>query len=375
MSNPQHTIDLLADTFELMRGKIDIESWLNKFAAAANAESALCIRWGCGMPEKTIHSVSGDYNQLPAGFSNWADHVVNVAKPDSCMLLTELLSKLNRPDFNEACPLNDPQLIVGIVDWGPSYIFMMIHRDVSKGSWQADEIEHFKTLCELSRRAILVHKEFSRSQNLATATADILNSAPRGIVAISVDGRVQFANSMATRLLAENDGLTIKNQALFIEDRECRSILTDFIATAKILMPQQMTYENKASYRDCSIPRPSGSIPYQIMMTAVPLSSWSVEVSPSDRMILIYINDPQNRLQPTEDQLKSLYNLTNAQARVAVRLYAVDNLVAVSEFLGISINTARSHLRTIYAKTGAKNQAELIKLLTATLKPNEGFRH
>jgi hypothetical protein len=252
---------------------------------------------------------------------------------------------------------------------------MIIHRDISKGSWKADEVEHFKALCELAHRSILLHKEFARAKNLALAATDILNSAPRGIIALSPDGKVQFSNSMASQALAENDGMTIKDQKLWIEDKECRSVLTDFIATIKVLDLGQMTYENKASYRDCSLPRPSGSIPYQLMMSAVPLSSWSLDVSPSDRMILVYINDPQKKLQPTEEQLKNLYGLTTAQARVAVGLYAADNIVAVSEDINISINTARSHLRAIYAKTGAKNQTELIKLLTTILKPNEGLRH
>jgi hypothetical protein len=375
MIDPQLTIDLLASSFELHRGKIDDVAWLKKFAAAANAESAVCVRWSCGVPGKTLFSVSGNYNKLPAGFANWADHITNLVKPSTCMLLTELLSKLKRPDLQEACPINDPQLIIGIIDWTPSYTFMIIHRDISEGSWQADEIEHFKALCELAHRSILLHKEFSRAKNLALAATDILNSAPRGIIALSPDGKVQFSNSMASQALAENDGMTIKDQNLWLEDKECRSILTDFIATIKVLDLGQMTYENKASYRDCPLPRPSGSSPYQLMMSAVPLSSWSLAVSPSDRMILVYINDPQKKLQPTEEQLKNLYGLTTAQARVAVGLYAADNIVTLSEDINISINTARSHLRAIYAKTGAKNQTELIKLLTTILKTNEGLRH
>jgi DNA-binding CsgD family transcriptional regulator len=368
MTNPQHTIDLLASSFELMRGNIDDENWLEKFSAAANAQSALCVRWSCGQPNTTLSSVAGGYKNFPAGFSNWADHITNLAKPERCMLLTELLHKLNRPELDEANPVNDPQLLIAIVDWTPSYTFMIVHRDVSKGSWQASEIEHFKTLCELSRRSILVHKELTRAQNLATAATDILNSAPRGIIAMTTDGKVEFANAMAKRALTANDGLTLRDEILFLEDRKAQAILADFIATAKTLNPEQMVYEDKNSYQDTTVQRPSGLTSYQIMMSTVPLTSWSVEVSSSDRMILVYINDPHKRLQPTEQQLKGLYSLTSAQAKIAISLYAADNIVAVSKHLGISINTARSHLRTIYAKTGAKNQAGLIKILTSTIK-------
>jgi hypothetical protein len=368
MTHSQHTIDLLAASFELHRGKIDETAWLNKFAVAANAQSALCTRWSCGAPETTIISVSGKYNKLPAGFSNWADHIATLAKPDACASLDELVSRLKRADLTEANPIKDPQLLITLVDWSPAYTFMMAHRDASEGCWTTDEIEHFKLLCELTRQSILLHKELSNAQNLAAATTDILNSSPRGIVALSTDGKVRFANSMATQALSSKDGISIKNECLALTDRESQSVLDEFLTATKALKPAQMAYGNKAALRNCAAQRPSGSKPYLLMFSAVALSSWTVDVSPSDRMILVYINDPQKRLQPSEDQLKSYYKLTSCQAKLAVRLYAVENVVTVAETLGISINTARSHLRSIYAKTGANNQGELIKILTDTIK-------
>ena len=369
MTDPQHTIDLLAASFELHCGKIDDIAWLNKLAVAANAQSALCVRWTCGLPETIIESVSGNYNKLPAGFSNWADHIATLAKPDAPILLAELISKLGQQNLSEANPIKDPQLLIGLVDWCPSYTFMMVHRDASEGLWTANEIEHFKSLCELTRQSVLLHKELARAKNLASATTDILNSAPRGIIALSTDGLVQFANAMAQQILTANDGISQKNGALSFTDKEGQSTLNDFLATTIKLQPEQLTYGNKDSLQDCAVQRPSGYKPYLIMLSAVPLSTWTIDVSPSDRMLLVYINDPQKRMQPTEDQLINYYKLTNAQAKVAVRIYAVENIVTVAEGLGISINTARSHLRSIYAKTGANNLPELVKLLTDTIKP------
>ena len=85
-------------------------------------------------------------------------------------------------------------------------------------------------------------------------------------------------------------------------------------------------------------------------------------------MVLIYLYDPSQKILPTPRQLQDYYGLTNAQAKVAVHLCSKDNIVGAAEHLGISVNTARSHLRTIYAKTGAKSQSELVGLLTSTIK-------
>jgi DNA-binding CsgD family transcriptional regulator len=126
---------------------------------------------------------------------------------------------------------------------------------------------------------------------------------------------------------------------------------------------------------DVSCRRLSGNTPYQLIIRTVPLSTWRIESSPSDRMIIVHIHDPTYKLQPTLEQLKNYFGLTSAQAKIAVRLYSNDSIADASKYLGISINTARSHLRSILAKTGAKTQAELLSLLASTLKTSTGKQH
>ena len=87
-----------------------------------------------------------------------------------------------------------------------------------------------------------------------------------------------------------------------------------------------------------------------------------------DRTVIAYTYDPEKKFAPREDELKTYFGLTDAQAKVAVRMYTSNNIKTVANDLKISINTARSHLRSIYEKMGAKNQSELVSTLTATIK-------
>jgi DNA-binding CsgD family transcriptional regulator len=61
--------------------------------------------------------------------------------------------------------------------------------------------------------------------------------------------------------------------------------------------------------------------------------------------------------------LTEALGLTNREADVAMALGEGLNLAEVAERLRIGVGTARSHLRSIFAKTDARRQAELIAWL------------
>ncbi|HWV61154.1 MAG TPA: LuxR C-terminal-related transcriptional regulator [Sphingopyxis sp.] len=48
------------------------------------------------------------------------------------------------------------------------------------------------------------------------------------------------------------------------------------------------------------------------------------------------------------------------------------SLVEAADRLGIAHNTARSHLRSIFAKTGARRQSQLVHLLHAGMPQRGG---
>lgn len=60
---------------------------------------------------------------------------------------------------------------------------------------------------------------------------------------------------------------------------------------------------------------------------------------------------------------KTVYRLSEGQMRLAQCILCGDNLTTASNALDISINTARTHLSRIYAKTGVNSQAALVRAL------------
>lgn len=69
---------------------------------------------------------------------------------------------------------------------------------------------------------------------------------------------------------------------------------------------------------------------------------------------------------PTRHLLHGLFDLTPAEARVAQTLMQGRTLEESAAHLSISPSTVRSHIKSIFAKTGTNRQSELVRLLLGT---------
>src|SRR5262249_25297684 len=67
------------------------------------------------------------------------------------------------------------------------------------------------------------------------------------------------------------------------------------------------------------------------------------------------------------DRLQSHLGLTPAEARLALHLVAGETLRSAAAKFNISYQTARTHLKNIFNKTGACRQAELVIVILTAL--------
>jgi DNA-binding CsgD family transcriptional regulator len=65
--------------------------------------------------------------------------------------------------------------------------------------------------------------------------------------------------------------------------------------------------------------------------------------------------------------IRTLFGLTAAETRLALRLLTGESLRSAAAALGITYESARSQLKAIFQKTGTHRQGELIALLARTV--------
>lgn len=82
--------------------------------------------------------------------------------------------------------------------------------------------------------------------------------------------------------------------------------------------------------------------------------------------VLIFSDPASLRAEHEQPEkiLKKIYGLTPAEARLACALGAGEKLADYAGRTGVSLNTAKTQLRQVYAKTGCSRQALLIRLLS-----------
>lgn len=78
-----------------------------------------------------------------------------------------------------------------------------------------------------------------------------------------------------------------------------------------------------------------------------------------------------NRNAASSDHSSRRLGLTAAEARLAAKLVQGLQIADAAESLGISTHTARTQLKSIFAKTGARRQSELLHLLTDVSRISE----
>jgi DNA-binding CsgD family transcriptional regulator len=81
-------------------------------------------------------------------------------------------------------------------------------------------------------------------------------------------------------------------------------------------------------------------------------------------LALVILRAPEEVPIPSEAELRSLFGLTPAEARVACRLVG-ETVDEIAEALDVRIATVRSHVQHLLAKTGTRRQAELVRLLVS----------
>ncbi|MEM0930013.1 MAG: helix-turn-helix transcriptional regulator [Pseudomonadota bacterium] len=70
-----------------------------------------------------------------------------------------------------------------------------------------------------------------------------------------------------------------------------------------------------------------------------------------------------NDLDDRMAMARAIFGLSDAQVALAHHIVSGDSLTLAAEFLGISINTARTHLSRVFEKTGVNSQTALVRTL------------
>ncbi|MCZ6830763.1 MAG: helix-turn-helix transcriptional regulator [Gammaproteobacteria bacterium] len=221
--------------------------------------------------------------------------------------------------------------------------------------------EQHKQLCEKLlphlRRAIQIHARLNRTESERDVYAGAVEQLSVATIILDAEGRVLHTNSVAAGILAMKDGIAVLEQELQLGNRAANERLQQLLSTA---IGAQRAGETSMA-RALRVRRPSGLPDLGLVLRPIPAAEWAE--GQSSPCVVVFISDPRGQENASQQMLAELFELTPAEANLAIKLARGLSLAAVSAEQNISQHTARAQLKSIFAKTGATRQAELVRLV------------
>ena len=169
-----------------------------------------------------------------------------------------------------------------------------------------------------------------------------------GVIFAGAGGRVLAANRPAHEILSLKDGLEFSSEFLRTALPRETSALRNLIAAGRAPV-------------FLSLSRPSGKRPLSVLIRS--LSQDRDAASTEWPVAVVFVSDPDRRLDVDPAGVKDLYGLTPAEAAVASLVGVGRPVLEAARRLGVQTNTVRMQLKQVYAKTGARRQSALVYLI------------
>lgn len=233
---------------------------------------------------------------------------------------------------------------------------------ISRGHGQPAFSDKDRALCSRLlphlRSSLEFHELLDRRESMGNLYSEAVNRLSIASMVLDEAGNVLQLNVVARALLEQADGLKLVGSRLEASYPSDNRELYRFIRYAAESRASLAAEPVSAAL---SIARPSGQVGLGVVIEPVRNSGW-VE-GHGQPVVMVYVRDAMGGVQMSSQLAQELFSFTPAETTLALQLANGLSLEEAAEKLGITRNTGRAHLRSIFAKTGIKRQAELVKLL------------
>jgi DNA-binding CsgD family transcriptional regulator len=240
------------------------------------------------------------------------------------------------------------------------FALIAVQQGVNRRSYDDDDIARVERLAPHLTRALQLRRLFLQSEQRSKVLESIVDRNKTGMVGLRGDGPALFVNRAARAVAAARDGLGL--------DRQGRLVAADRAAATRLVALQADVARGGAGGL-VRIPRPSGHMPYVVLVSPLPSGD---DLFPNSRGgVLFAIHDPAHRATSTERRIAQLLHIPRGAARVVQAILAGQDLKDYADRAGISMNTVRFHLKNAFAGTDTHSQAELVRVALSALNALE----
>jgi DNA-binding CsgD family transcriptional regulator len=310
------------------------------------------------------------------GVPNYFDELVRIDPTTTCQFLFDVGEVYSIEDcmpfaeFEQTRVYKEWARPQGMVDQlattldksATSFSLFAVFRDEEQGRADDEMRRRMRLIVPHVRRAVLIGNVINLSKTENTAFADTLSGLAAGVFFVDENARIVFANRSGEIMLDEGKILRRKDSMLTAVDPRITTTLPDVIASAR---------DGDAAVGVNGIAIPLSSSPEPWLAHILPLTSGARQHAGIvySAVAAVFVHQASLEAHSSMETMSKLYRLTPSELRVLAAVSEVGGVSAVAEVVGISEATVKSHLQSLFAKTGTNRQIDLVKLVATHASP------
>lgn len=231
---------------------------------------------------------------------------------------------------------------------------LLLQRTGGQGAFPMSLTREINRLVPHVRQALHLSRAFSVQQQENLSVMSAAQRAFMPFMLLNREGEVIYTCPRTDSVLDSQPAIAIRQGRLWVQCRQARQQLSREICRASI-DPSYVSEPVLVFRRGCPVP---------VRLLVEPLGMPDIpRFWTEDAMVAVYLQDPQDHLDLDEGLMERLFGLTGAEARVGAGLALGKDIQAMADEAGVTVNTVRTQLKSVMAKTGTRRQAELVGLL------------
>jgi DNA-binding CsgD family transcriptional regulator len=239
-------------------------------------------------------------------------------------------------------------------------VAIAFHRGHDSPQLDHEERAAVRRLAQHVLDAYRMQLEIGRASEVRALGLAVLERMRQPLMILDANRRIAFTNEGGSEVLAR--GELIVDRDGFAVCRDAESDVDLMMALRELsLLPGAPDGDANLDRRGVRLRRVSGDIVAGTLLALRPHRVLGAFGTSNLALLAIYEPEIGGEIDPF--LLSTTFDLTPAEARVASHVAAGRVPKEIAVRLGVQVNTVRSQLNSILAKTGTRRQAELVRVL------------
>jgi DNA-binding CsgD family transcriptional regulator len=226
-------------------------------------------------------------------------------------------------------------------------------------AFSQDDRARLESIVPLMNNALKLFSAYTQNSFVEEFYEKLLGSMDIASVILNAKLEVLSANKQAKQVFTSRDGVFLRRNSLRCSHSPDQEKLEDVCHELMAKARDERQIQHTSSI---SIDRTSSDTKWDVHIRSV--EKKNVVFGEGGPELVLLLQGPVRDCAPSQSRLIEVFGVTPAEAKLIAHLVDGLTLTAAAEALGVSRNTARAQLSSIFTKTGVNRQAHLVKLVS-----------